>query len=120
VKRLRKELESFFGRKGKLTRFDVPEIEVTTVEEAEEICSVFEENRHRPEHLAKLIRVFQPDEPSDEVIEVLRERGTPLLLDLEPHLEISDGGFGDERLHWLYESNITVCIYVCSSARPTI
>jgi hypothetical protein len=98
---LRETLESFFA-KPKLSRFDAPEIELSTAEEAEEFCEILKENLHRPKHASRLIRAFQPEgEPVDEVVDVLRAKGTELLLQLEPKLQVEPGGVGDDRLFLL-------------------
>jgi hypothetical protein len=98
---LRETLEPFFAKR-KLSRFDAPEVELSTAEEAKEFCEILRENLHQPQHASRLIRAFQPEgEPVDEVVDVLRAKGTELLLQLEPKLQVESGGVGDDRLFLL-------------------
>ena len=78
---IREAVEKFFAQ-GKFSRFDQPEVEITTREEAEEFCRVFKETLASPSRAARLLRVFQPEEPAQEVFQVFRDDGVPLLLEL--------------------------------------
>ena len=98
--KLRTTVESFLAQEN-LSRFNRLKIEISTPEDARELCLLLKENLHRPSHAARLLQAFQPDESNEEVIDILRHEGTPLLLELEPKLERTTEGFGDDRLFLL-------------------
>lgn len=98
--KFRRKIEQFFEKKN-VSRFDRLAVEVSTEEEAEELCLLMKENIHQPKHCAHLLLMFQPEDASEEAIEILRTKGTAVLLELEPKLEPKNEGLTDARLFLL-------------------